>query len=91
MLRRAAVRSRPLQRSLFSFASAKPVDIEAEVRKLHGDVLTPLNKRLLGPLERFSEQLTPLPMVFVLGNHSRCGCQHLCRPSHPTVAFVSHS
>jgi len=40
------------------------------VRNLHKTVLAPLNAKLMGPLEKSSEQLVPLPMVFVLGNHS---------------------
>ena len=57
-------------RSLFNFGS-KGTDVEAESKALHNEVLTPLNARLLGPLEKFSDQLTPMPLVFVLGNHSR--------------------
>ncbi len=58
------------RRSLFSFGS-KQTDVEGESKALHNDLLGPLNARLLGPLEKFSDQLTPMPLVFVLGNHSR--------------------
>lgn len=57
--------------SIFGF-SGKDLDVEAESKALHNDVLSPLNAKLLGPLEKFSEQLTPMPLVFILGNHSRC-------------------
>ena len=40
------------------------------VRSIHHTILAPLNKKLMGPLEHASDQLVPLPMVFVLGNHS---------------------
>lgn len=80
LTRRAAAlsrlpRPRPLlpspSRALFNFGSAKALDVEAESRALHMEILGPLNSKLLGPLEKFSDQLTPMPLVFVLGNHSR--------------------
>lgn len=38
---------------------------------MHAKVLAPLNKRLLGPLERSaSSEAVPLPFVLLLGNHS---------------------
>lgn len=42
----------------------------AEINDLYKSVLMPLNKRLLGPLEKGSDDMIPMPMVFVLGNHS---------------------
>lgn len=41
-----------------------------QVKSLHESTLQPLNQRWLGPLEKAGSELIPLPMVFVLGNHS---------------------
>ncbi len=41
-----------------------------EVRAIYTEVLSPLNAKLFGPLEKSSEDIPPLPIVFVLGNHS---------------------
>ena len=45
--------------------------VKQVTEQLHETVLTPINKRLQGPLERrpFTEGI-PLPSVLVLGNHS---------------------
>lgn len=55
------------------FATGNYTDVTklfGRVHTLHKTVLAPLNDRLMGPLEKSSDQLIPLPMVFVLGNHS---------------------
>ena len=51
--------------------SSLPAQIKAETEKLHQEVLSPINARLHGPLERrpFTEGV-PLPIVLLLGNHS---------------------
>ena len=45
--------------------------VQSRTEQLHEEVLSPLNTRLLGPLERrpFAEGV-PLPFVLLLGNHS---------------------
>ena len=45
--------------------------IKTDTESLHEEILSPLNARLLGPLERrpFTEGV-PLPVVLLLGNHS---------------------
>jgi ribosome biogenesis GTPase A len=40
------------------------------VKSVYETTLKTLNTRFLGPLERASEEMVPLPLVFVLGNHS---------------------
>jgi ribosome biogenesis GTPase A len=45
-------------------------DVVNEAKQLHEEILTPLNSKFLGPLEKRSDQMMPKPMVFVLGNHS---------------------
>ena len=37
---------------------------------IHKTDLEPMNKRLLGPVSRFTNETTKLPFVFLLGNHS---------------------
>jgi ribosome biogenesis GTPase A len=44
--------------------------ITTRAEKLHTEVLVPLNKKWLGPLDKNHDQLTKLPFVFILGNHS---------------------
>lgn len=46
------------------------VNIKESCQQHHANVLNPINKKFLGPLEKHSDQATPMPMVFVLGNHS---------------------
>lgn len=74
MARRVAVAARhnfSILRGRRCFASrADAAALFDRVRNLHRTVLAPLNERLMGPLEKASDQLIPLPMVFVLGNHS---------------------
>lgn len=41
-----------------------------KIQNLQKNVLKPLNTKLLGPLERDADNLTPLPMVLIIGNHS---------------------
>jgi hypothetical protein len=48
----------------------KADELFKEVKGLHEAVLSPLNAKFLGPLEKSSEEIIPLPVVFVLGNHS---------------------
>ena len=72
LLRRAASRSTLPQRlRRLSTADTLPQRVKEETEQLHEDVLSPLNARLLGPLERrpFTEGV-PLPIVLLLGNHS---------------------
>ena len=45
-------------------------EVEQRCKALHRDTLLPLNEMLLGPLEKDNNELTPLPFVFCLGNHS---------------------
>ena len=45
-------------------------EVEQRCKALHRDTLLPLNDMLLGPLEKDNNELTPLPFVFCLGNHS---------------------
>lgn len=65
----------PLARGLASQGAASSSDLADQVKlvteKLQEEVLSPLNQRLLGPLERrpFAEGV-PLPLVLLLGNHS---------------------
>jgi len=80
--RRAAVLVRG-SRALCSLPTAVPqpppsedraavrVHVKQTTEMLAATVLTPLNARLLGPLERspFAEGI-PLPFVLLLGNHS---------------------
>lgn len=47
-----------------------PAALFARVKSLQTTILAPLNSKLLGPLEKSSEMMIPLPLVFVLGNHS---------------------
>jgi hypothetical protein len=72
------------RRLLFSFGTRKELDVEGESHALHNNVLGPLNSKLLGPLEKYSDQLTPMPLVFVLGNHSR-SVRVLCIVRHRLV------
>ena len=44
-------------------------DVRKAVMK-HYDTLVPMNERLAGPLSNSIDDLTPLPTVFLLGNHS---------------------
>lgn len=46
-------------------------EVKGWSERVQGELLTPLNARMLGPLERraFSESV-PLPFVLLLGNHS---------------------
>lgn len=46
------------------------VDIQGHSEHLFQDVIVPLNERMMGPLDHSATQITPMPMVFVLGNHS---------------------
>ena len=46
------------------------VDIQASAEQMFNDIIVPLNESRMGPLDRSSTQITPMPMVFVLGNHS---------------------
>ena len=72
MLRRAARRSTLPQRvRQLSTADTLSTRVKVETEQLHEEVLSPLNARLLGPLERrpFTEGV-PLPIVLLLGNHS---------------------
>jgi len=43
-------------------------------------VLLPLNDKFVGPLERKADDRTPLPLVFVLGNHSSGKSTFIVRP-----------
>jgi hypothetical protein len=59
------------RRLIFNIAGkSEPTALFQRVNGLQRTVLAPLNSRLLGPLEKASEQLVPLPLVFILGNHS---------------------
>ena len=44
--------------------------IQATTERITESLLLPLNKRLIGPLPKDSEQMTPLPFVLMVGNHS---------------------
>ena len=46
------------------------VDIQGHSEQLFQEVIVPLNERMMGPLNHSATQITPMPMVFVLGNHS---------------------
>lgn len=48
----------------------KAEELFKEVRSLYTQTLSPLNAKFFGPLEKASEDISPLPIVFVLGNHS---------------------
>jgi hypothetical protein len=74
-LRRALVTGRacgmlPALAQARSITSADVSQIMGKAKDLHGDVLSPLNKKYIGPLEKNHDQLTKLPFVFLLGNHS---------------------
>jgi hypothetical protein len=85
-MRRRALAAAPARRVLPRLSPAQPCasffgladpprvataeELFVRVRKLRETVLTPLNTRVLGPLEKASEEMLPLPMVFVLGSHS---------------------
>lgn len=61
------------RRAFFNFAAKSPASTEElfnRVKSLHEGVLKPANARYLGPLGKDTDELIPLPMVFVLGNHS---------------------
>jgi GTPase SAR1 family protein len=69
-----AANAAPPRRAFFSFATAAPPPSTEElfkrVRALHESVLKPNNTRYLGPLGRDTDELIPLPVVLVVGNHS---------------------
>jgi ribosome biogenesis GTPase A len=48
--------------------SSEAAELQAEVQSIYRSALEPVNARVLGPLE--SNEMTPLPFVFLLGNHS---------------------
>lgn len=48
----------------------KAEELFKDVRSLYTQTLSPLNAKFFGPLEKASEDISPLPIVFVLGNHS---------------------
>lgn len=50
--------------------SALAKELSEHTEKLHRDVLRPINKRLLGPLEKESQNFPSMPFVLLLGNHS---------------------
>lgn len=61
------------QRRMFSGDVADAdgtVDIQRRSEALFEEVLSPLNQRTLGPLDMSSTANIPMPLVFVLGNHS---------------------
>jgi hypothetical protein len=74
--------SAPQSRSLFGFASGGPgglfsssspqaaEEFFVRIKSVNESVLKPLNARLLGPLDKTLDELSPLPMVLILGNHS---------------------
>ena len=46
-------------------------EVQQRVQALFDERLTPLNEKVCGPLpSKNSDTLTPLPFVFILGNHS---------------------
>jgi hypothetical protein len=51
-------------------APPKAEELFADVRALYETVLSPLNARWMGPLEKSGAELCPLPIVLILGNHS---------------------
>lgn len=68
----------PAHRALFTWKAGGTAgglppsadELFARVRTVHESVLRPLNDKFLGPLEKASDDMVPLPLVFVLGNHS---------------------
>mmetsp|Transcript_5129 Transcript_5129/g.16526 ORF Transcript_5129/g.16526 Transcript_5129/m.16526 type:complete len:517 (-) Transcript_5129:48-1598(-) len=50
--------------------SALAKELSEHTEKLHREVLRPINKRLLGPLEKESQNFPSMPFVLLLGNHS---------------------
>jgi hypothetical protein len=55
-------------------ADTAPTNVTAEetavrVKQLYAKYLDPLNKSLMGPLERSSQDMLPRPCVLVIGNH----------------------
>ena len=59
--------------STYGVSTDKAVQLMQGTHKLEMERLAPLNKTLLGPLERrggSEDRLTSLPFVFLLGNHS---------------------
>lgn len=54
-------------RAIFGFPKkekgASVLELYKKVRDLHETVLSPLNSKVLGPLEKASEQIVPMPMV----------------------------
>jgi len=57
----------PATASMLSTESSK---VAQDTSALMRSVLLPLNDKFIGPLERKADDRTPLPLVFVLGNHS---------------------
>lgn len=63
-------------RTFFTFGKSSAAqqqsaaELFARVKSLHESVLKPINTRVSGPLGRDTDELIPLPMVLVLGNHS---------------------
>ena len=48
--------------------SSEAAALQVEVQSIWRDALEPVNARVLGPLD--AAEMTPLPFVFLLGNHS---------------------
>lgn len=46
------------------------IDIQERSEELFTKVVLPANARTMGPMDQSATQITPMPMVFVLGNHS---------------------
>lgn len=65
-MRRAA----PLARGVRAVSTQDVQDIITRAEGLHRNTLAPLNAQWQGPLEKNHDQITKLPFVFLLGNHS---------------------
>ena len=50
--------------------AALSADLRKEIEKLHAESIAPLNALVRGPLQEHDEQISPLPFVLVIGNHS---------------------
>ena len=52
------------------FFAMSSAELRTTLQKIYEDTLLPLNQKVNGPLEKTTQQIPAMPIVFMLGNHS---------------------